>query len=80
MIFDSTGSVQGGTGWYLVILTWYCLVLSGAGLLYGFYASIYLKKVKIWWDVTIAGWMDGRTNEQTREERATQPIDHGRLR
>ena len=41
MIFDSTGSVQSGTGWYLVSLTWYCLVLSGTGLLYGFYASIY---------------------------------------
>ena len=41
LIFDSTGLVQGGAGWYLVSLTWYCLVLSGTGLLYGFYASIY---------------------------------------
>ena len=32
LIFDRTGSVQGGTGWYLVSLTWYCLVLSGTVL------------------------------------------------
>ena len=37
-----------------------------------------LKKAKIWSDVTIAG---RRTNKrQTRKDRATQPIDHGRLR
>ena len=49
MTYDGTGSVEGGTGWYLVVLgqygavlvgtwwnwvsiTWYCMVLSGNGL------------------------------------------------
>ena len=58
MIYDSTGSLQGSTGWYLMILgqygailfvpwwywvsiTWYCLVLSGTGLIKGFYAFTY---------------------------------------
>ena len=58
MIYESTGSVRGSIGWYLMLLgqygailvvtywywvsiTWYCLVLSGTGLIKGFYASIY---------------------------------------
>ena len=35
---------MGGTGWYFrywVNITWYCLVLSGTGLVKGFYACIY---------------------------------------
>ena len=35
------------------------------------------SKSEIWSGVTIAGQ---RTNEQTRKDRATQPLDHGRLR
>ena len=31
-------------------------------------------------DVTIAGQTKEQTNEQTRKDRATQSIDHGRLR
>ena len=31
-------------------------------------------------DVTIAGQTDEQTNERTRKDRATQPLDHGRLR
>ena len=34
-------------------------------------------EVEIWTDVTIAGQTDGRTK---RKDRATQPMDHGRLR
>ena len=64
-----------GTWWYWVSITWYCLLLSGTGLFYGFNASIYWKKWR-WSDVTIAG----RTDKQTRKDRATQPIDYGRLR
>ena len=58
MIYDSTGSLQGITGWYLMVLgqygailvvtwwyfvsiTWYWFVLSGTGLIKGFYACIY---------------------------------------
>ena len=29
LIFDSTGSVQGGAGWYLVVLGQYILILLG---------------------------------------------------
>ena len=54
------GAVQGGTWRYRVSITWYCLVLSGTGLVQGFYACIYWKKVEIWSDVTTAGrTMDG---------------------
>ena len=35
------------------------------------------KKVEIWSDVSIVG---GTTNKRTRKDRATQPMDHGRLR
>ena len=37
----------------------------------------YIEKVGIWSGVTIAGQ---RTNDRTRKDRATQPMDHGRLR
>ena len=44
--------------------------------MYGF-GGLGEVEVEIWSDVTIAG----RTNEQTkRKDRATQPLDHGRLR
>ena len=64
MIYDSTGSLQGSTGWYLMLLgqygailvvtcwywvsiTWYWLVLSCTGLIKGFYACIYWKKLMV---------------------------------
>ena len=43
--------------------------------MYGF-GGLEEVEVEIWSDVTIAG----RTNEQKRKDRATQPMDHGRLR
>ena len=44
--------------------------------MYGF-GGLGEVEVEIWLDVTIAG----RTNKQTkRKDRATQPMDHGRLR
>ena len=80
MICDGAGSV---TGWYCVSMGRYWLVLcgtgsvsSGTGLVKGSYACIYRKKMEIWLDVTIAG----RTDKRTRKDRATQPMDHGRLR
>ena len=60
----------GGTG-YLVLLgiKWYWV---GIGLF-----CLYVLKKEIWLDVTRAG----RTiNDRTRKDRATQPMDHGRLR
>ena len=88
VVLVGTGSLQGGTGWnitelgqyravlvgtwvYWVSITWYCLVLGGAGLVLCLYI------LKIWSDVTIAGRTD---DEQTRKDRATQPMDHGLLK
>ena len=81
MVFGGTRSVWGSTGWHLVILGQYNLVLLGikwnwvsARLL----CLYILKNMEIWSDVTKAG---RRTNKRrTRKDRATQPIDHGRLR
>ena len=39
-----------------------------------------IEKVEIRFGVTIAGRTDGQANERTRKDRATQPMDHGRLR
>ena len=44
--------------------------------MYGF-GGLGEVEVEIWSDVTIAG---RTTNEQKRKDRATQPMDHGRLR
>ena len=44
--------------------------------MYGF-GGLGEVEMEIWWDVTIAGRTDGRTK---RKDRATQPLDHGRLR
>ena len=47
--------------------------------MYGF-GGLGEEEVEIWLDVTMAGRTDGQTNKQKRKERATQPMDHGRLR
>ena len=81
LVLDGTGSVEGGTGWYLVVLGQYSLALLGikwnwvsARLL----CLYILKNMEIWSDVTIAG---RRTNKRrTRKDRATQLMDHERLR
>ena len=79
MIHDVTGSVWCGTGWYLVVLGQYNLVLLGIKwywVIIWLLCQYVLKKVEIMSDVTIAG----RTDKRTRKDRATQPMDHGRLR
>ena len=66
LVNNGIGSVE-GTGWYLVVLGQYNLVLFGfkwnwvSTRLVCLYV---LKKVEIWSDVTIAG----QTNEQTTEQ------------
>ena len=78
MIHDDTGSVEGGTGWYLVVLSQCNLVLLGINWNWvstTLLCLYILKKVEFWSDVTIAG---RRKNKQTRKDRATQPMDHGR--
>ena len=75
LVFGGDVSVWGGTGWYLVVLGQYNLVLLG--IRWYWFSMYILKKVEIWSDVTIAGRTD---NDRTRKERATQPMDQGRLR
>ena len=69
MVLGGTGSVLVGTLWCWVSVEW--------SVYYSSHLSNILKKVLIWSDVTIAGRMDKRTNERTRKDRATQPMDHG---
>ena len=79
LVLGSTGSVLCVTGWYLVLLGQYNLVLLGIKwhwVIIRLLCLNILRKVEIWSDVTIAGRTDGRT----RKDRATQPMDHGRLR
>ena len=45
--------------------------------MYGF-GGLGEVEVEIWLDVTIVGRTDGRRTK--RKDRATQPLDHGRLR
>ena len=59
MVLDGTGSVYDDTGWYLVSISWYCLVLIrwyrvSEGLV-GLYI---LEKVEIWTGVTDASLTD----------------------
>ena len=58
MIYDGIESVKGGTGWYLVVLGHYNLVLLGIEwnlVSVGLLCLYILKKVEIWSGVTIAG-------------------------
>ena len=83
LIHDGIGSVWCGTGWYLVVLGQNNLVLLGIKWYWvgiGLLCLYVLKKVEIRSGVTIAGRTDKKTNKQTRKDRATQPMDHGRLR
>ena len=65
LIHNNTRSVWGGTGWYLVVLGQYNLVLLGIKWYWvgiGLLCLYVLKKVEIWLDVTIAG----RTTKKER--------------
>ena len=58
MIYDGTESIEGGTGWYLVVLGQYNLVLLGIkwNLVSVELLCLYtLKNMEIYSDVTIAG-------------------------
>ena len=67
MVLDGSGSVYNDTGWYLVSISWHCLVLGGTWSAKGLYACIYWKK-----------WRFGRVlpmpDTQTSEYRATQLV------
>ena len=64
MVLDGTGSVYDDTGWYLVSISWYCLVLGGTGPAKGLYACIYLAKVEIWSGVADASLTHTHTHRQ----------------
>ena len=66
MVLGQYGAVLVGTWWYWVSITWYCLVLSGTGLIKGFYASIYWKKLM----VTSTDRPTNRPTDQQGEYRA----------
>ena len=80
--YDGTGSVEGGTGWYLVELGQYRVVLVDIWwywVINRAFMPICIEK---------SGDSDGcyhigtdrQTNKRTRKDRATQPMDCGRLR
>ena len=46
MVLDGSGLVYDDTGWYLVGISWYCLVLCGTRSTKGLYACIYWKSWK----------------------------------
>ena len=71
MTYDGTGSVEGGTGWYLGELGQYRVVLDDICWYWvsmGLFCLYVLKKVEILSDVTMAG----RTTEQGKIELLSQ--------
>ena len=70
MVLDGTGSVYDDTGWYLVSISWYCLILGGTWSAKGLYACIYWKK---WRFGRVLPMPDTLTHSQT-ENRATQLV------
>ena len=66
MVLDGTGSVYDVNGWYLVSISWYCLILGGTMSAKGLYAYINWKKWRF-------GWVTPMPHiSQTKEYRATQ--------
>ena len=45
--FDGSGSVYNDTRWYLVSISWYCLVLGGSGSARAS-LPVYIGKMEIW--------------------------------
>ena len=65
MVLGSAGSVELDTGWYLVKLGQYKAFMP-----------VHIEKSR---DL-VGCHHSGTDNEQKRKDRATQPMDHGRLR
>ena len=67
-----------GTWWYWVSIIWYCLVLSGTGLLQGFYACIIYSVYTIYTIIYIeqsgdlVGCHGSLTHSQTLKVTATE--------
>ena len=71
MVLDGTGSVYDDTGWYLVSISWYCLILGGTWSAKGLYACIYWKKLRFG---RVTPMPHTLTHSQTSEYRATQLV------
>ena len=71
VVLDGTGSVYDDNGWYLVSISWYCLVLGGTWSAKGLYSCIYWKK---WRFGRVTPMPDTLTHSQTTEYRATQLV------
>ena len=75
MVLDGTGSVYDDTGWYLVSISWYCLILGGTWSAEGLYACIYWKKWRFGQVTPIPDTLThSLTHSQTTEYRATQVV------
>ena len=80
MVFGGTVSVGGVTGWYLVVLGQYNMVLLGIKWYWVSIGPLCLYILKRSGDL-IGCYHSGATNDKLkRKDRATQPMDHGRLR
>ena len=55
VVMGQYGAVLVGTWWYWVSITWCCLVLKVELGYYKAFMPVYIEKVEIWSDVTIAG-------------------------
>ena len=72
----------GSNGWYLVVLGQYGAELVYTGWYwdsigrYRAFMPVYIEK----YGDLVGCYLNGTTNKRTRKDRATQPMDHGRLR
>ena len=81
MVLGGTGSLEAGTGWYLVVLCqygavlvstfWYWVSIKWYWVSKGLLCLYILKKMEIWSDVTKAG-------RQTNEQGKIELLSHGR--
>ena len=67
MVLDGTGSVYDDTGWYLVSISWYCLVLGGT---WSACMPVYIGK-----SGDLVGCYRSLTHSQTTEYKATQLVE-----
>ena len=71
VVLDGTGSVYDNTGWYLVSISWYCLILGGTWSAKGLYACIYWKK---WRFGRVLPMPDTLTHRQKIELLSLSPV------
>ena len=77
MVLDGTGSVYDDTRWYMVSISWYCLVLGGSAKVQQWASlPVYIEKMEIWSCVTDPS----NTHTQTTEYSATQLVSSIKLK